>query len=225
MLPARYRMTRSTDFGATVSRGVRAAQPDLVVHALRPSTTPTTGRGSVWSSPNPSARRCSGTGCPGGCGMWPAPCSTISTRRPGGDPGASEQPACDLGPTGAGTARRRCDAPGRSSGARPMKRPSGRPRARRDLRDPAVPPHGLPAAAAVMPVHPDLQSVRGRRADRVRPRARRLVGDGAAGQVRPVASGRMGPDTGARAAHVRTASEQHRSRRRSTARAESDSRV
>ncbi|MGV0837094.1 ribonuclease P protein component [Mycolicibacterium thermoresistibile] len=35
MLPARYRMTRSTDFGATVSRGVRAAQPDLVVHALR----------------------------------------------------------------------------------------------------------------------------------------------------------------------------------------------
>ncbi len=35
MLPARYRMTRSTDFGATVSRGVRAVQPDLVVHALR----------------------------------------------------------------------------------------------------------------------------------------------------------------------------------------------
>ena len=35
MLPARYRMTRSTDFGATVSHGVRAVQPDLVVHALR----------------------------------------------------------------------------------------------------------------------------------------------------------------------------------------------
>lgn len=35
MLPAQYRMTRSTDFGLTVSRGVRAAQPDLVVHALR----------------------------------------------------------------------------------------------------------------------------------------------------------------------------------------------
>lgn len=35
MLPARYRMTRSTDFGLTVSRGVRTAQPDLVVHALR----------------------------------------------------------------------------------------------------------------------------------------------------------------------------------------------
>lgn len=35
MLPARYRMTRSTEFGATVSRGVRAVQPDLVVHALR----------------------------------------------------------------------------------------------------------------------------------------------------------------------------------------------
>ncbi|AGB26653.1 ribonuclease P protein component [Mycobacterium sp. JS623] len=35
MLPARYRMTRSTDFGVTVSQGVRAVQPDLVVHALR----------------------------------------------------------------------------------------------------------------------------------------------------------------------------------------------
>jgi len=35
VLPARYRMTRSTEFGATVTRGVRAVQPDLVVHALR----------------------------------------------------------------------------------------------------------------------------------------------------------------------------------------------
>jgi ribonuclease P protein component len=35
VLPARHRMTRSTDFGATVSQGVRAVQPDLVVHALR----------------------------------------------------------------------------------------------------------------------------------------------------------------------------------------------
>jgi ribonuclease P protein component len=34
VLPARYRMTRSTDFGATVSQGVRVVQPDLVVHAL-----------------------------------------------------------------------------------------------------------------------------------------------------------------------------------------------
>ena len=30
-------MTRSNDFGATVSQGVRAVQPDLVVHALRSS--------------------------------------------------------------------------------------------------------------------------------------------------------------------------------------------
>ena len=37
MLPAQYRMTRSTDFGLTVSRGVRAAQPDLVMHALAAS--------------------------------------------------------------------------------------------------------------------------------------------------------------------------------------------
>ncbi len=35
MLPARYRMTRSSEFGATVSQGVRAVQPDLVVHAMR----------------------------------------------------------------------------------------------------------------------------------------------------------------------------------------------
>jgi ribonuclease P protein component len=34
VLPAQYRMTRSADFGLTVNRGVRAAQPDLVVHAL-----------------------------------------------------------------------------------------------------------------------------------------------------------------------------------------------
>lgn len=35
VLPARNRMTRSTDFGVTVRQGVRAVQPDLVVHALR----------------------------------------------------------------------------------------------------------------------------------------------------------------------------------------------
>lgn len=35
MLPAQHRMTRSTEFGATVSRGKRAAQPDLVLYTLR----------------------------------------------------------------------------------------------------------------------------------------------------------------------------------------------
>lgn len=39
MLPAQHRMTRSTEFGATVSRGVRAAQPDLVVYTLRSDAT------------------------------------------------------------------------------------------------------------------------------------------------------------------------------------------
>ncbi|WP_395309281.1 ribonuclease P protein component [Mycobacterium sp. AMU20-3851] len=34
MLPARYRMTRSSDFGVTVRQGIRASQPDIVVHAL-----------------------------------------------------------------------------------------------------------------------------------------------------------------------------------------------
>lgn len=35
MLPARYRMTRSAEFGSTVKDGVRAAERDLVVHAKR----------------------------------------------------------------------------------------------------------------------------------------------------------------------------------------------
>ena len=35
MLPAQYRMTRSAEFGTTVKRGVRAVQPDIVVHARR----------------------------------------------------------------------------------------------------------------------------------------------------------------------------------------------
>jgi ribonuclease P protein component len=39
VLPARNRMTRSTEFGATVNRGVRAVQPDIVVHARRCADT------------------------------------------------------------------------------------------------------------------------------------------------------------------------------------------
>ncbi|MEO8815500.1 MAG: ribonuclease P protein component [Mycobacterium sp.] len=35
MLPAQYRMRRSTDFSATVRHGRRAVQPDLVIHARR----------------------------------------------------------------------------------------------------------------------------------------------------------------------------------------------
>jgi len=37
VLPAQYRMTRSTDFVIAVRRGVRAVQPDIVVHALKSS--------------------------------------------------------------------------------------------------------------------------------------------------------------------------------------------
>ncbi|MGD9622119.1 MAG: ribonuclease P protein component [Mycolicibacterium sp.] len=32
MLPAQYRMTRSTEFGSTVSQGKKSVQPDLVVY-------------------------------------------------------------------------------------------------------------------------------------------------------------------------------------------------
>ncbi|AAS06899.1 ribonuclease P protein component [Mycobacterium avium] len=37
MLPARNRMTRSTEFDATVKHGTRMAQPDIVVHLRRGS--------------------------------------------------------------------------------------------------------------------------------------------------------------------------------------------
>jgi ribonuclease P protein component len=36
-------MTRSTEFGATVSKGMRAVQPDLVVHALRDKSSDDAG--------------------------------------------------------------------------------------------------------------------------------------------------------------------------------------
>ncbi len=35
VLPPQYRMTRSAEFGTTVKRGVRAVQPDIVVHVRR----------------------------------------------------------------------------------------------------------------------------------------------------------------------------------------------
>lgn len=37
MLPAQYRMTRAAEFDATVRRGVRAVQPDIVIHARHES--------------------------------------------------------------------------------------------------------------------------------------------------------------------------------------------
>jgi len=37
VLPARNRMRRSTEFDATVKRGIRMAQPDVVVHVRRGS--------------------------------------------------------------------------------------------------------------------------------------------------------------------------------------------
>ena len=40
VLPARNRMTRSSEFSHTVKRGVRATQPDLVVHATREVEAP-----------------------------------------------------------------------------------------------------------------------------------------------------------------------------------------
>ncbi|MBU8807315.1 ribonuclease P protein component [Mycolicibacterium goodii] len=45
MLPARNRMRRSAEFSVTVSRGVRAAQPDVVVHAFRDDSEGTDANG------------------------------------------------------------------------------------------------------------------------------------------------------------------------------------
>lgn len=39
MLPAQYRMTRSTEFSVTMSQGMRAAQPDLVVYTRSDETS------------------------------------------------------------------------------------------------------------------------------------------------------------------------------------------
>jgi ribonuclease P protein component len=46
VLPAQYRMTRSAEFSTTVKHGVRAAQPDLVVHVRR-DTSSDTGNGPL----------------------------------------------------------------------------------------------------------------------------------------------------------------------------------
>lgn len=43
MLPAQYRMNRAAEFGATVKRGVRAVQPDIVVYARRDADSPGAG--------------------------------------------------------------------------------------------------------------------------------------------------------------------------------------
>lgn len=51
VLPAQYRMTRAAEFDATVRHGVRAAQPDVVVHARRSSD----GNESDVSPEGPSA--------------------------------------------------------------------------------------------------------------------------------------------------------------------------
>ncbi len=73
MLPAQYRMTRSTDFGVTVRQGVRAAQPDLVVHAWRDEAgDPVVGGPKIGLVVSKSVgTRCNGTVSRAGCAMPP----------------------------------------------------------------------------------------------------------------------------------------------------------
>jgi hypothetical protein len=87
-------------------------------------------------------------------------------------------------------------------------------RARTGLPDPAVPSHGLAAAPADMPLHTDLQSVRRRGAHRIRRDSGGLAGGTQARQVWTMASGRMGPDTGARLRTPRLPGELRRHQRR-----------
>lgn len=56
--------------------------------------------------------------------------------------------------------------------------------------------HAISVPAAVVPVHSDLQSVRGRRPHRVRRVPRWVAGIDPAPQMRAMASGRMGSDPG-----------------------------
>jgi hypothetical protein len=84
------------------------------------------------------------------------------------------------------------------AGARGSWRRGQDSRARTGFPDPAVPPHGLAPAPADMSLHTDLQSVRRRGTYGIWLDSGELAGGSQARQVRTMASGRMGPDTGAR---------------------------
>ena len=159
-------------------------------------TTVPARRRSVWSSPSRSVLRCSAIGWPGGCGTSRGVVDELDARGQGGDPSAARQPPCDLRQTRAGTADGAPANPRTPWGCAMSAWACGLPASpAASSSDPAVPKHDLSAAAAVVPVHADLQSVRGRRAAGVRVVPGTLVGGGPAGQVRSVASWRMGPDT------------------------------
>ena len=198
MLPAQYRMTRSTDFGLTVSRGVRAAQPDLVVHALRAVDERVrwpedrSGRLQVGRHCRAAAPRLADAAA-----RRPRRARGSGARGQGGDPRSSEQPDRRVRPTRARTADRAATGIQRRGPSMTGGRIAGALSRAVDLCDRAVPHDDLPAAATVVPIHPDVQSVRGRRASRVRLPAGDLVVRGAAGQVWPVAPWWMGPDSGA----------------------------
>ena len=104
VLPARYRMTRSTEFGATVSQGVRAVQPDLVVHTIARC-----GR-RRWP-PDRSGRleirrhcRTTAPGRPSAASCGPHGDRRPGSRRPRRDPRVAWQPLRDLGTTRTRTA-------------------------------------------------------------------------------------------------------------------------
>lgn len=97
-------------------------------------------------------------------------------------------PSNARGPTG--------DRPG--AGARGSGQRESDTGARSGFPDSAVPAHGVAATTGDMSLRADLQSIRRGRPHRARVDSRELVVGGQAGQVRTVASGRMGPDTGTR---------------------------
>ena len=203
MLPARYRMTRSTEFGATVSQGVRAVQPDLVVHALR-SADGDRRRRTPHRSGGLEIRWQRGTTAPGGPSA--APCGAHDDRRtgprgPGGHPGAAEQPARHLGAARTGTADGIAPDPAAKRGAALMAPwfddSVGSARRCRgvifliELYRHTVSPMRLPTCR----FSPTCSQYAVEALTEYGLDPGRLAGGGAAAEVRAVASGRMGPDT------------------------------
>ena len=158
-------MTRSTEFGATVNQGVRAVQPDIVVHALpirrRSSRGPKVGLVVV----EIGGQR--GAATPGG----PPAAARRARHLDDLDPAdrvviraLPEQSARDLRRGSNRNCGRRCNGPGSRRGTT-MSRRSGRRVARRSIFLIQLYRNTVsPLRSADLSVHPDVQSVRGRRA-------------------------------------------------------------
>ena len=203
---------------------MRTVQPDIVVHVRRGSDTGGDGpqrgadhRRSRWALPS------NVIGSPVGCGMSRARCWGIFMQ--------SDRVVIRALPSSRNVSSARLEqqlrtglrralqsvgnATGERGGAGAARFTPGRGRgAGCGLPDPAIPAHGVAPATGDVPLRSDLQPVRGRRSDRIRLDPGRLAGGRQARQVRPMASGWMGSDTGGRADDFQDAAAPGSSRRR-----------